>query len=193
MANAEKSGNRPSAGKPALWQLSPRRHSPTVSPTRKRAECCFMPRSKPPSTLPAPGEAALCVYYLLHHSNLRRAEKLVHSNIQENPLHNRCEVFTQRQSNILIHALTALSRWGGAPPPMEISFPPMVKRVSPCRGFDFPDGAKCRCSAGGMGSRFHASRWGFSSCTHAHGSNSRARRPRVRRRSGIRRLRRPPT
>ena len=60
MANAENSGNRPSAGKPALWQLSPRRHCPTVSPTRKRAESCFMPRSKPPSTLPALGEAALC-------------------------------------------------------------------------------------------------------------------------------------
>ena len=155
----------------------------------KVASCreAILPAHSPPSAKP------LCVYYLLHHSNLRRAEKLVHSNIQENPLHNRCEVFTQRQSNILIHALTALSRWGGAPPSVEISFPPMVKRVSPCRGFDFPDGAKCRCSAGGMGSRFHASRWGFSSCTHAHGSNSRARRPRVRRRSGIRRLRRPPT
>ena len=59
--------------------------------------------------------------------------------------------------------------------------------------FSTPNLHSIRCSAGDAGSRSRASRRGFMFCTHAHSSGNRARRPRVRRRSGIRRLRRPPT
>ena len=33
-------------------------------------------------------------------------------------------------------------RWHGAPPLVEISFPLVTKRVSPCEGFDFPGAVK---------------------------------------------------
>ena len=82
-------------------------------------------------------------------------------------------------------------------PPRPRHHPPVTDLGLPDRVilqyFSTPNLHSIRCAAGDAGSRSRASRRGFMFCTHAHSSGNRARRPRVRRRSGIRRLRRPPT